>query len=102
MLVSFEKLARAQLEKHIRTVSADTARVFLTVHVQKQMKKRHVVTSEVFETMRKGKIMLTPEPDLKTGHLICRMERYLAGRNLAVCVALDDNDPDLVVVTVIA
>lgn len=99
--MTFEKLSRSQLERHIRSVSSDTARVFLTVHVRTQMRKRHVVTSEVFETMRKGKIMLVPETDLKTGHLICRMERYMAGRNLAVCVALDDNDPDLVVVTVI-
>ena len=37
---------------------------------------------------------------MKTGHLICRMERCVCGRNLAVCVALDDDDPDLIVVTV--
>lgn len=39
--------------------------------------------------------------DMKTGHLICRMECYGASRNLAVCVALDETDPDLIVVTVI-
>jgi hypothetical protein len=37
---------------------------------------------------------------MKTGHLVCRMERYVAGRNLAACVALDDEDPTLLVVTV--
>jgi hypothetical protein len=100
--MGFEKLSKTQLERHIRATAADTACVFLTIHVRAQMKKRHVITSEVFEAMRKGRLMLTPEPDLKTGHLICRMERYIAGRDVAVCVALDDNNPDLVVVTVIA
>lgn len=58
--------------------------------------------TEVFECLRQGSIQLVPEEDMKTGHLVCRMERYVAGRNLAICAALDDEDPGLIVVTVIA
>ncbi|GAB3487640.1 hypothetical protein GCM10027399_01630 [Curvibacter fontanus] len=41
-----------------------------------------------------------PEPNPCRGNLECRMKRYVAGRELAVIVALCDEDPDLVVVTV--
>ena len=44
----------------------------------------------------------TTPPDVgqKTGSLRCRMEHFGAGRNLAVIAALDDEDPDVIVVTV--
>lgn len=64
------------------------------------MRARKVFQDEVLECLRLGKVMLQPEEDIKTGHLICRMERYTCGRNIAVCVALDDGDPDFLVVTV--
>lgn len=64
------------------------------------MKQRKINSSEVFVCLRNGTIRLTPEEDIKTGHLVCRMESYVAGRNLAACVALDDQDPTLLVVTV--
>jgi hypothetical protein len=34
------------------------------------------------------------------GTLECRMERYVAGRECGVVVALDDDNPHLLVVTV--
>ena len=64
------------------------------------MRARKVLQSEIYECLREGVIALQPEEDMKTGQLICSMERYVCGRNLAVCVALDDDDPDLIVVTV--
>lgn len=101
MSKSFHGQSKIQLQRHIRQLAKDTARVFITRHARDRMKERTVLQDEVLECLRLGVIALTPEPDLKTGHLVCRMQRYVCGRNLAICVALDDNDPDLIVVTVL-
>ena len=95
-----KKMSWSQLEKHIRRIAMDSNLVFITSHARVQMRKRRVLDAEVYHCLRKGKILLEPESDMKSGHLICRMECYGASRNLAVCVALDDADPDLIVVTV--
>ncbi len=42
-----------------------------------------------------------PEPDTRHGSLVCRMEHFVAGRELAAAVALSDEEPGVVVVTVI-
>jgi len=42
----------------------------------------------------------TPEPNMAKGSLECRMEMYVAGRDCAVVVALADENPNLLVVTV--
>jgi hypothetical protein len=98
--VGFSRLSFAQLQRHIRAVSADTARVFITLHARSRMRSRRISIHEVFECLRAGVIRRTPEPNLAMGTLECRMERYVAGRDCAVIVALDDDDPSLVVVTV--
>ena len=38
--------------------------------------------------------------DRKTGSLKCRMEHFGTNRNISVVVALDESDPDAIVVTV--
>lgn len=96
----FKKQSTPQLQKHIRETAKDTGMIFVTGHVKVQMKARSVLLNEVYECLREGVISIPPEEDIKTGHLICRMERYVCGRNLAVCVGLDDDDPNLLVVTV--
>lgn len=100
MKKSFKKQSAPQIQRHIREVAKQTEHIFLSSHAKVQMKKRKVLLEEIFECLRQGVIRLTPEEDMKTGHLVCRMERYVCGRNLEVCVALDDDDPDLIVVTV--
>ena len=72
-----------------------------TTHALQRMRLRRVLDAEVYDCLRRGKIMLPPEEDMKTGNLVCRMECYGSSRNLAVCVALDDADPSLIVVTVL-
>ena len=98
---SFHGQSKVQLQRHIRQVAKDTSRVVITRHARGRMRERTVLQDEVYECLRLGVIGLTPEPDLKTGSLVCRMERYVCGRNIATCVALDDDDPDLIVVTVL-
>ncbi len=102
MAKSYKTQSIAQLAKHIRTVSKTTENVLLTFHARSRMRQRGVLDAEVYHCLRNGRIILNPEEDLKTGHLICRTEYCVAGRNLAVCVALDDEDPSIIVVTVIA
>ncbi|MEK6669350.1 MAG: DUF4258 domain-containing protein [Pseudomonadota bacterium] len=98
--MSFKTKSRPQLQKHIRELAKDSANVFITVHASKRMKERKVLSSEVYACLLAGSIRIAPEQDMKTGHLVCRMESYVAGRNLAACVALDDEDPTMLVVTV--
>lgn len=64
------------------------------------MRLRKVSVTEVFECIRNGVIRRPPETSGDGESLECRMERYVAGRDLAVVVALCDEDPDAVLVTV--
>ncbi|MGH8759519.1 MAG: DUF4258 domain-containing protein [Burkholderiales bacterium] len=89
-----------QLQRHIRTISANTSSIVITIHASARMKDRRVSRGEVFECLRHGVIRKIPEPDLAKGSLTCRMEHYIAGRDCAVVVALADETPDVIVVTV--
>jgi len=89
-----------QLQKHIRHESQDTGKIIFTNHALTQMKKRHITQGLVLETLRHGKIILSPEVDYG-GDLKCRMEYLVAGLNIRVVIALCDDNPNLVVVTAI-
>lgn len=95
-----KKQSKAQLAKHIRTVAKVTANVIITFHAKQKMKKRKVPLSMVYECLRLGQIHREPEENYEKGTLECRMERYCAGCNCAVIVALDDANPNLICVTV--
>jgi hypothetical protein len=99
--VSVHKLSNAQVERLIRTIAADGARVYISAHARMRMRQRHVTQEIVVEVLRQGRLVGTPEPNLTRGSLECRMERYCAGRQIGVIVAIRDDDPDLIVVTVI-
>ena len=102
-IMGFEALKRQskeQLAKRIRNAAKVTANVVITFHVMVQMKKRRVTTSMVYECLRLGQMQREPEENLKFGTLECRMERYCAGCNCTVIVALNEEYPDLVCVTV--
>lgn len=66
-----------------------------------RMRQRHVTQEIVVEVLRQGRLAGTPEPNLARGSLECRIERYCTGRQIGVVVAISDDDPDLIVVTVI-
>lgn len=95
------RLSIAQLQRRIRTASADSATVFLTKHAKVRMKERKITVAAVLECLRKGSIRRPPEPNPSKGSLECRMERYCSGMNIGVVVALCDEDPSLLVVTVL-
>jgi hypothetical protein len=66
-----------------------------------RMRQRRISRDMVVEVLRKGRLTREPEPNLRFGSLQCRMERYMAGRQIAVIVAIADHLPGLLVVTVI-
>jgi replication-associated recombination protein RarA len=93
------QLSKTQLEAYIRHASLDSRNVFFTLHVQKQMKARRISMACVLSTLQHGRLRRTPEPNLMKGTLECRMEYFSAERDVAVIVALSDDDPSLVLVT---
>ncbi|MDH0864581.1 DUF4258 domain-containing protein [Mitsuaria sp. GD03876] len=100
--MTFKKFSIPQLERHIRLTAAHSTRIHWTNHAMQRMRQRRVSLDDALECLRKGRIGLPPEEDLQTGHIVCRMQWYGGARDLAVCVGLDDGDPELIVVTVIA
>jgi hypothetical protein len=54
----------------------------------------------VIDVLRLGSLHRIPEPDIKTGDMVCKMERYVAGQHIAAIVALEyESASDCVVVT---
>ena len=51
--------------------------------------------------LNEGRLTRPPEPNLALGSLECRMQRVMAGRELAVVAAISDEDPAVIVVTAI-
>lgn len=90
------------LEKRIREISKNTGEVNFTLHCLQRMKEREITRILIFEVLIKGQIKREPELDIRTGYIQCRMERFVAGRMLAVVVALrNDQATACIVVTAI-
>lgn len=100
--MTFRKFSIPQLERHIRRIVERPERILWTVHAKHRMRQRHVSLEDALECLRHGRIAMTPEMDIKSERLICRLQWYGASRDVQVCVGLDDADPELIVVTVIA
>ena len=90
-----------QLEKHIKQSAQDSASVIFTNHARLRMRQRYVNDPMVLEVLRLGSFALPPEPDMKNPGLLCRMQRYVAGVQVAVVVYVEYPATNLVVVTVI-
>lgn len=97
--MSVFRLSVPQLQRLIRNRAAESSQIVFTHHVLVRMKQRHIVRTEVMDVLRSGSIHRQPEPNTVRGSLECRMQRFVAGRELAVVVALNDLEPSLVVVT---
>lgn len=65
------------------------------------MRERHINDPMVLEVLRSGSLALPPEPDIRHPGLICRMQRFVAGVQVAVVVYVEYPATDLVIVTVI-
>ena len=63
------------------------------------MKFRHITQLMVLNVLRNGRIRRSPEPNLAKGTLECRMDYFLAGRQIGVVVAVSHDEANVVVVT---
>ncbi|WP_367186627.1 DUF4258 domain-containing protein [Rhodoferax sp.] len=72
-----------------------------THHARQQMRKRYVNDPMVMEVLRFGNLALPPEPDMRHPGQVCRMQRFVAGIQVAVVVHVEYPAPDLTIVTVI-
>lgn len=98
--ISFARMSNVQLQNHIRRVSRDSSKVFFTTHAQERMLQRSVSDIQVLDCLRAGVVQRPAEIDKASSFVKCRMEHFGSARNLAVIVGLDDQDPDLLIVTV--
>lgn len=76
-------------EKTVRRLAAKTEDVLFSKHALSQMKARKITMIMALDVLRKGVINREPEPDIKTGHTKCTMERYTAGMSIAVVAACE-------------
>ena len=81
---------KAQWETLIRELAKGSGRILFTRHAQIRMKQRGITHAQALEVLQRGIIRREPEPDLKTGHTLCRLERAIAGRNVGAVVALEN------------
>ncbi len=93
------KLSKPQLQAYVHRVAGDSARLAFTDHALLQMKRRDITRDMAIEVVRRGRLNRTPEPNRAKGNIECRMEHFLTGRDLAVIVAVSDDEPDLIVIT---
>jgi len=90
-------MTRAEALRRIRNLAGDSANAVFSSHAKVQMRRRRVSPLEVLKVLRHGGITEGPALDLK-GCWRCTMQRFAAGENLTVAVAICDMT--LVVVTV--
>jgi len=90
-----------QLEKHVKHCAVDSAHVVFTDHARQRMRQRYVNDPMVLDVLRNGVMAPKPESDIKHTGVKCRMQRYVAGVQVAVVVYVEYPATDLVVVTVI-
>ena len=90
-----------QLERHIRHSAQDSGNVVFTDHARSRMRQRHVNDPMVLEVLRAGNLSMPPEPDMRNPGLLCRMQRFVAGIQVAVVVYVEYPITELVVVTVL-
>lgn len=65
------------------------------------MRQRHINDLMVLDVLRQGQLTTIPEPDMKYTGVKCRMQRFVAGIQVAVIVYVEYPATGLVIVTVI-
>lgn len=97
---ALKRQSKDQLTKQIQLAAKLTKNVIVTTHAKTRMRERKVTMQMVYECLRQGQMRRRPEENVEYGTLECRMERYCAGCDCTLIVALQDENPDLICVTV--
>lgn len=82
-------VSKSGWERRIRSLAKTSGAIFWTEHAKQQMRKRAITMAVVLDALQNGAISREPELNIRTGRTECRMERYCAGRPVAVVVALE-------------
>lgn len=98
--LSFKLMSNVQLQRYIRLQAKNSRYIFITDHARDRMLQRNVSDYEVVQCLREGIVQRPPAVDKDTDDLKCRMDYFGSARNLSVIVALDDDQPELIVITV--
>lgn len=96
-----ETKSNTEITRIIKTTSKDTSVIVMLDHARDRMIARGIGINEVYEVLRHGALVRPWKINKKYDTFECRMELYVGGRELAVGVTLDDEDPTILVVTVI-
>lgn len=91
--------SRSQQEAYVHRQAQDSNNVIFTNHVLLRMKQRKITKFCIVETLRNGRMKHPAELDLTTGLPVCRLERFVAGSDITVAVAINDDNPNLIIVT---
>ena len=97
--ITFLQMTKVQLQAHIRRLAQDSGRVFFTDHARLRMRERGVNDLQALECLRAG-VLQRPPRRFASGELRVRMDHFGSARNVSVVVSLDEQDPDVLVVTV--
>lgn len=100
--MTIDRLSPPKIQRLIHEIAVHSERVVYTHHARIRMRQRHISRGLVLDVLRYGRLSRLPEPNPRFGSLECRMERYDAGRPIAVIAALCDDNPEVLVITVIA
>lgn len=93
-------LSKRQWESLVRKIAGNSKQIIWTEHAKQQMRARHITMPMALDALSKESIRLEPEPNIRTGDTICRMERYTAGKEIGICVALkSEKVSSMIVVT---
>jgi hypothetical protein len=95
------RLSVLHIQRLVRQIALNSEWVAFTHHARIRMRQRHISRDGVLDVLRYGRLSRAPEPNPRFGSLECRMERYDAGRQIAVIAALRDDNPGVLVITVI-
>lgn len=96
----FPNLTKQQATKLIREIAMDSRNVIITTHAKVRMVERKISRQMVFECLRHGRIDRQPEPNVMKGSLECLMEHHVSGETIGVLIAIPEDNPGIIVVTV--
>lgn len=83
----------------VRSLSADSSKVILSVHAEERMEERGVTWPQVLSVLRKGHASKRPNLDREHNSWECLMSNTTAGEMISVKVAILQNQ-ELIVITV--
>jgi hypothetical protein len=90
------QMTKPVAQRRIRELAADTANVIEGPEIKSRMLKRRITWQEIINVLQMGLITEGPYLDIK-GCWRCNLQRFGAGRNLTVVVAISADK--LIVIT---